>query len=98
MQKTEAASKCTRKFCKKIGNCVDPIQLSEQLVDFHHTFPMLVKTISEEYKSRILSRKIVGVKATMTGQRMKLYAETNLAGHACFSWKRLFRWPQSDKT
>jgi hypothetical protein len=30
---------------------------------------------------KIRSRKIVGVKAAMTGQRMQLYAQTRLAGH-----------------
>ena len=40
-------------LCEKIGNHVDLIQLSEQLVDLHHTFSKPVKTLPEKYQSRI---------------------------------------------
>ena len=38
-------------ICQKLGKHVDPVKLREQLVDFHHSFPRLVKTLPEALRS-----------------------------------------------
>lgn len=33
--------------CQKLGKHVDPIKLREQLLEFYHSFPKLVRTLPE---------------------------------------------------